>query len=244
LQNADSHHSNCPVSLSANEPVSVAVPPERFSQSFSAVSQDDMESVTSSAPRQTFEFPHILDNRLDIDKPSSRDWAGELVWGRDPSGRSSLEFLRNALKWVTSIATLDELIRNYNMRGDSDRRRQWLLDKETQKYVCWDPNRSSAKQKSEKARLLKRQSISVAFAITKKRKLCAAEALIDDQSLKGLLVNLLATQRINLNDEEIQKTIDLFNWIYEKGYTDNSRTYENFGEGGKYFYVYAIIDPM
>ena len=196
--------------------------------------EDEMHNANFNECALTFEFSNVPENSKTIKKPASRDWAGEMVWGQDPNGDSSLNFLYDSLRWVTSIATLDDLIGYYNMRGGADRKKQWLLDEETRKYVCWDPNCSSAKQKNRKAFILKRKSVIETNMVTKKRRPMAA--LVDDQAIEATLVAILQTHGSSnvSNDADIQKMLKTFHWIYEQGYTNNTRTYSNFGEGGTY----------
>jgi hypothetical protein len=196
--------------------------------------EDEAQIVNSNHCILTYDFSNAPENSRTIAKPATRDWAGEMVWGQDPNGDSSLKFLYDSLRWVTSVATLDELIRYYNMRGGADRKKQWLLDNETRKYVCWDPNCSSAKQKDRKAYVLKRKSVTERDTAARKRRSMAQS--MDDEPIQVTLAAILQTYGGSnvSNDADIQNMVETFQWIYGEGYSNTTRTYANFGEGGKF----------
>jgi len=204
--------------------------------------EDEVESTNFNQGFEHAEFEIIP-------KPSSRDWAGEMVWGRDINGHSTIAFLHSALRWVTSGASLDDLMKYYIMRGGADRKKQWILNPENSKYVCFDPNKSRRHQKHPDASMLKQQSILSQQSIPestgapKKRKRTGAtknrrrvRAVSEDQTTEDKLKSLLtthATQHGIVEDSVIRGMLGVFKRIYEKGYTDSSReAYFNLGEGG------------
>jgi hypothetical protein len=208
--------------------------------------EDEVESVNFNQLQQTV---NVVEHHVEtIPKPSSRDWAGEMVWGRDINGHSTRAFLRNAIRWVTSVASLDDLMMHYNMRGGADRKKQWILNPENSKYVCYNPNKSRKHQKHPNASMLKQQSILSQQSIhestgaSKKRKRTGAtknrkreRAVSEDQTPEDKLKSLLtthATQHGNVKDSVIREMLGVFQRIYETGYTDSSRAYFNLGVGG------------
>jgi hypothetical protein len=59
---------------------------------------------------------------------------------------------------------------------------------------------------------------------------------MDDEPIQDTLAAILQTYGGSnvSNDADIQNMVETFQWIYGEGYSNTTRTYANFGEGGKF----------